>query len=73
MDNAILAEAIEAMAAPGVGKMNAFIRKYGGNTDATMREDGSGRPEQQHDPAWMLGRECDLLRAVAALALQKGH
>lgn len=69
MDSQILSEAIEAMAANGVTKMNAFITKYGGRSDVTVKTDDAGYPIQQGDAARMLGR--DLLRAVAKLARER--
>ena len=71
MDSQILSEAIEAMAANGVTKMNAFVVKYGGRSDVTVKTDADGYPIQQGDAARMLGRGRDLLRAVAKLARER--
>jgi hypothetical protein len=71
MDGQILTEAIDAMAANGVTKMNAFISKYGGRIEAIVPTDSDGYPRQQGDAARMNGRERDLLRAVARLARER--
>ncbi len=71
MNCEVLSEAIDAIAG-GIGSMNAFVSRHGGDSNRMMPMVGSA-PEQIGDAARMLGRERDLMREVARLAQRESR